>query len=125
MSTPRVYKGGFTLIEIMVALAILSMGLIVLLDGHYASLRLYSDAQEELTMQSFMEQAVALAELNVLAGKLQGTGGLGDRYPEYGFMFNAQPADATQGIPLYQVNVTVNGPNITKTMDFVVYDMSQ
>ena len=54
---------GFTLIEIMAAVAILGTGLLVLLDAHYAALRLFNDAREAVLMQGFLGRTLGQAEV--------------------------------------------------------------
>ena len=60
---------GFTLIEVLMALAILGTGLFVLLETHSASLRLFGQAQEMETMRIFVEQVVGESERAVLHGE--------------------------------------------------------
>ena len=45
---------GFTLIEILVALALLGVTAAVLLDAHYGAMRLFADTRDEVLMQGFM-----------------------------------------------------------------------
>lgn len=117
---------GFTLIEIMVALAILATGLIILLDSHYGSLRLFSAAQDEMTRQSLLQEAMGLAEVGVLTGQLTGNDDFVRQYEGYTYSYSAELLDPTQGIPLYHVLVTVNGPdNESSTMEMNLYNTRQ
>lgn len=117
--------GGFTLIEIMVALAILATSVIILLDAHYGSLSLFSQAQDEALMQACLQQAVGQAEVDVLAGKLSGGGDFGARNPDYSYTYTAELVDATQAVPLYHVKVTVTGPLDEAAMETFVYNITQ
>lgn len=102
---------GFTLIEVMVALAILGMSALVLLDAHFNALRLHTDTRDQILTQQFLEEAMGQAELQVMAGSLSGSGSFGNRYPDYSYSFAAQPAGTQQGLPLYEVVVSVKGPS--------------
>ena len=114
---------GFTLIEVMVAVAILGSSLLILLETHYAALRLFNEAREETLMQQFLERVMGEAEVEVLAGNLTGSGDFGKRYPEYTFSFEAMPAGEDQMIPLYDVTVTVDGPTDSRSMEMVVFSV--
>ena len=121
-------RAGFTLIEIMVAIAILGMGLLVLLDAHYGALKLFSDTRDEVLMQGFLERVLGQAEISVLAGTLSGSGDFGARFPGYSYGFTASPmgggADAKQPqTPLYQVDATVTGPTDSRSMSMLVYNI--
>ena len=115
--------GGFTLIEIMAAVAILGTGLLVLLDAHYAALRLFNDTREAVLMQGFLERALGQAEVEVMMNQLEGSGDFGKRYPGYSFSFTAQPLQEGDETPLFLVLVTVKGPADTRTMEMLVYNL--
>lgn len=117
----RIRDQGFTLIEVMLALAILGSALFVLLDGHHAALRLFQQAQDEATTRSLMERALAMAEVELLAGNLEGSGDFGKRYPEHTFSFAAEQI-GDEELPLYQLAVTVEGPGESHEMTLFVYD---
>ena len=63
--TSRGRKAGFTLIEILAALAILGTTLVVLLDSHYAALSLHLQTQDLVRMSGYLELAVGIAEVEV------------------------------------------------------------
>ena len=115
--------GGFTLIEIMAAVAILGTGLLVLLDAHYAALRLFNDTREAVLMQGFLERALGQAEVEVMMNELEGSGDFGKRYPDYSFSFTAQPLQEEDETPLFLVLVTVKGPGDTRSMEMLVYNL--
>jgi prepilin-type N-terminal cleavage/methylation domain-containing protein len=126
--TCRANRGapGFTLIEILVALALLGVTAVVLLNAHYGAMRLFTDTRDEVLMQGFMERALGQAEVEVLTGSLTGTGTFGDRYPDYSYSYTAQLMGSTETVPLYTVTVSVTGPeNETKSMTELVYNTSQ
>jgi prepilin-type N-terminal cleavage/methylation domain-containing protein len=118
---------GFTLVEIMVALALLGMTVVVLLDAHYGAMRLFTDTRDEALMQQFLESALAQAELAVTAGTLTGSGQFGKRHEGYSFTFSATPFGETEGVPLYMLTVMVNAPNENenRSMMMLVYNTGQ
>ena len=118
-------RGGFTLIEVLVALTILGVTAVILLDTHYGSMRLFSDARDEVLMQGFLQRALGQAEIDVLTGTLNGSGDFGKRYPDYSYTYTAQLM-GVETVPLYTVTVVVSGPEEeSKTMTELVYDMNQ
>lgn len=118
-------REGFTLIEVLVALAILGTGLFVLLEAQYASLTLFDQAQEEVLMRLFMAQAIGWAEAEVHSGENGGEGDFGDRYPGFGYSYVASETDK-EGMPgLLEVVVRVRGPLDEREMKFFLYDGNQ
>ena len=55
-------SAGFTLIEILMALALLGTAAIVLLNAHYGAMRLFMDTRDEVVLEGFMEQALGIDE---------------------------------------------------------------
>ena len=121
------YKGdaGFTLIEVVVALAILGTGLVILLETHYATLQLFGDAQEEATARILIESVVGEAETEVLAGNESGDGDFGRRYPDFAYTFTAVQLDETNMPGLFEVIVKLTGPQGEKELTFYTYDGTQ
>lgn len=108
VSDPR--EAGFSLIEIVIALAVLAGALVVLLEAHYGALRLYDDAREQAILRNFLEQAMGRAQVEVLAGNMGGQGKFGKRFEGYSYRFEA--SQTGQGaVPLYEVLVQVEGPS--------------
>ena len=58
---------GFTLLEIMIALAILGGSMFLLLDAHYRAMRLHESVLEEIVATDLMMSALGQAELETLA----------------------------------------------------------
>ncbi len=101
---------GFTLIEILVALGILGVAMFILLDTHWNALNLYDQTQTEVKQRSLAERAMALAELEVLQGRLNGEEEFGERYPGMTYNWQAELSGDEQ-VPLYRVLVTIAGPD--------------
>ena len=118
----RSRSAGFTLIEIVVAVSLLGGVMLVLLETHYRTLRLYDAAREHVIVRNFLSQAVGQAETEVLADNLAGNGDFGKRYPDYEYSFEAQQVG--EGfVLLYEVLVTVTDPEgESHEMVFMVYD---
>jgi prepilin-type N-terminal cleavage/methylation domain-containing protein len=115
-------RSGFTLIEIVAALAILGTALFVLLEAHLGAMRLCADAQDEVMVRSLLQQAVAQAEVEVQMGNTSGSGKFGKRYPGYSYAFQANPVGEDQTVLLFEVLVKVEGLAETRTMSVFVYD---
>ncbi len=118
-------EGGFTLIEVVIALGILGAGMVILLETHLASLRLLDDAQEQVFVSSLMETVVGAAEQEVLFGSVEGQGDFGQRYPDYSYSFEAVQPDEENVPGLFEVIVRVQGPVEQSEMTFYVYDSNQ
>ena len=113
-------SGGFTLIEIMAAVAVLGIAMFVLLDAHYTAMRLYDSVYSESLSRQLIESTVQQAEVLVVQGEFSGGGDFGNRYPEYSWTFEAERLGQEE-IQLYQVNVTLNGPDEPRTLSFYTY----
>jgi prepilin-type N-terminal cleavage/methylation domain-containing protein len=123
--TSRAQQRGFTLIEIVVALALLGVGVMILLESHYGTMNLFVTAQDQANREFVVGQALALAEVEVLSGNLSGDGELGLSLDGYTFSFNAALQDEVETPGLYEVTVTVRGPNLEQTMNYLVYNGAQ
>lgn len=114
-------NAGFTLIEIMVALAILGASLMMLLDTHYSATRLLAEAQDEVLMQTFLQSTLSKAEIDLHAGLESDAGVFGDLYLGYTYSWTAQPYGPVEGLPLMEVIAQVDGPNGTRDISMLVY----
>lgn len=113
---------GFTLIEIVVALAVLGVSLFVLLQAHFASLSLFVDAEDQALADLFVAQAVGIAEFEVLAGDESGDGDFGENFEGYTYSYSAEPRDPEAAPGLFDVTVLITGPEETRTIMFLLYD---
>lgn len=117
---------GFTLIEIVVALAILGTALVILLECQYGAMRLYDDARYELEMDKFLQLAVGIAETEVLSGNRSGGDKFSRRYKDYTYKFSASDVDATRLPGLYEVEIEVTSPTKdTREAVVLVFDPVQ
>lgn len=120
MTKARRQSRGFTLLEVLIALAILGSALFILLECNYGALRLLDDSRQELRLRNLMSRALSMAEVEVLAGNMTGSGDFGKRFEDYEYSFDAQTL--SEEVPgLYQVMVTVTGPDIDREMEMVVF----
>lgn len=115
---------GFTLIEIMVALAILATSAFILLHGHLAALNLHGMMVEEVVMRQLTETVVSQAEAEVLIGNLNGSGDFGQRYPDYSWSYSATKAGEEE-VLLYDVNVVIIGPFEERSISFFTYNIGE
>lgn len=118
-------QAGFTLIEVVVALAILGAGLVILLETHYASLGLFDEALDQATLALMLETAAAEAERSVLSGTAGGDGEFGARFPGYTYSFASSQVAANEMPGLLEIQVTVKGPATERQVIFHVYDGTQ
>lgn len=136
---------GFTLIEVLAAVSILGLSLVILLESQWTSISIHNTMNEEVTLSQLVESVVGKAEIGVLSGELNDSGDFGDAYPDYNWTYDATEsasgglgglggssgqsglsADLSNGEDaqnrLYEVQLTVNGPQGDKTLTFYVYD---
>ncbi len=119
-------RQGFTLIEVVVALAILGTGLVVLLEANFASLSLFADAKDTATLQMLTQQAVGWAEVAIFEGEDTGDGDFGTGYPEFHYQYQADRVNEEEMPGLFRVSVTVSGPGeLSQRMEFLTYDSTQ
>lgn len=108
----RGFWGGFTLLEVMIAMAILAVALVSVYQSQSQSIAMASDARF-LTTASLLAQA-RMAEIDG-ANPLQlagGSGDFGESYPDYRW---ALEVGAVEGFPLLKkVDLTVTNSRMTK-----------
>ncbi len=116
---------GFTLMEVVVALAVLAVALTILLESHYATVRLFTSTEERAMEELAVTQAVTQAEVSILSGEENGKGKLGARFPDYTYEFTSKLMDETENPGLFEVDVTVKSPVFEKKLRYLVYDGTQ
>ena len=118
-------EAGFTLLEIVVALAILGTSLVILLETHYAGMSMLADAQDTAFMQELIQIAVAESERGVLEGNDAGEDEFGKQYPGYSYTYAAVQVDEQNQAGLFDVTVTIRGCPEAQQMRFFMYDGNQ
>jgi type II secretion system protein I len=117
-------RGGFTLIEVLVALGILGVAMFVLLDSHYSALRMQSATMDEIELRTLVELAVAEAELGLMMNELAGEGDFGERFRKYRYTYESE-IQGQDNVPLFRVTVTVTHEDRgDTTMYFFVFNPS-
>jgi len=86
---------GFTLIEIMIALAILGMSLFILLDMHYNAVQVQTRLENEVRVRNLLSLASGISEVEIAAGNLNGSEEFGDRYPGWSYSFDGEEFDSS------------------------------
>ena len=104
---------GFTLLEVLIAVAILGSALFILLEAHYVALRANTELRDEVTLRNLTALALGIAETEVCAGNFLDSQDFGERYPDFKYSFDAQ-AVGEEYPALYDVLVTVEGPNVKR-----------
>lgn len=117
---------GFTLIEVMAALAILGMGVFILLQSHYSALSLYETITTEINTRSLIQRAMGEAEVGVFQNELAGEGDFGAQFDEgFSWSYEAHHVGEDTLVQLYEVNVTVSMPDGgSELMSFLLYNPS-
>ena len=118
-------RGGFTLLEVVVALAILGTGLVMLMETQFATLVMFDDAQTQVTERMLLEWAIGEAERDAMTGSDSGDGDFGKRYPDYSYSYSATQVSAEEMPGLLEITVTVRGYDDSIEMVFFAYDGNQ
>ncbi len=105
-------RAGFTLLEVVVALAILGTSMFVLLQTHLNALNAHGRQESKVIMNHLVVQALGRAELEIAAGTLSGSNDFGDRLEGYSYEFDAQFVGESWP-NLYEVTVRIATPDET------------
>lgn len=117
-------QGGFTLIEVMVAMVILASAAYILLGTHMGALNLFHSADTAVSTRGLLEQAIGESELRIINGELNGEEEFGPRYKGVIYKWQAElSATAGDQIPLYEVTVSVEGEDIQTSVFYYVYNV--
>ena len=102
-------RTGFTLLEVVVALAILGTAMFILLQTHMNALSARDRQESKVTINHLMVQALGRAELEIATGTLSGSDDFGDRWEGYSYEFDAEYVG--ESYPnLYEVTVRIATP---------------
>jgi type II secretion system protein I len=103
-------RQGFTLLEVVVALAILGSAMVVLLQTHWNALDAHDRQKSKVLMNGFVTEALNRAKLEIAAGNLTGGEEFGERWEGYSYQYEAQLV-GEQWPNLYEVLVTIETPD--------------
>jgi len=120
-------RGGFTLVEVLAAVAILGSALFILLSTHHGALRLFEAMNASVVESQLLERAVGEAEFGVLIGELTGSGEFEGPYAGYTWSYQGAPLGGTEESPIsfYQVEVTLRNPEgEDQTVSFYFFHIS-
>ncbi|HOQ89129.1 MAG TPA: prepilin-type N-terminal cleavage/methylation domain-containing protein [Candidatus Hydrogenedentes bacterium] len=117
-------SGGFTLVEILVALTVLAVAAFVLVDAHLTAAKIHLDAAEAAEKRMLLEGVVSRAEVALSAGNLSGEGFFDDTRQDYRWSFQAEPYSADAFTPLFHVQASLIGPDGEDTLEFYWFDPS-
>jgi len=121
----RYHSGGFTLVEVLAAVAILGGALFILLETHYGALRLYEQMAESVERQQLMERVTGLAEFGILSGEISDSGEFEGHYAGYSWSYEGTPTGGSEEspIPFYQVNAVLRTPDgEEESIVFYIFD---
>jgi len=103
-------RAGFTLLEVVVALAILGSAMFILLQTHLNALNAHERQQSKVFINHLMTQSLGRAELEIAAGTLNGSDDFGDRWEGYAYEFDAEYFG--ESYPnLYEITVRITTPD--------------
>ena len=118
--------GGFTLIEVLIALAILSLAGMTLVDAHLGSMHLWGRSREMVVARELLQQMMAEAEVEGLSGGKYDQGEI-EEGPNAGYKWETESGgfDQSNLAALYEVVCTVTAPSGRKyTLTYIRYDFT-
>lgn len=118
----RASTAGFTLLEVLIALSILGGSMIILLESHFATMRLFSETQDAAIEEMLMQEGTAMAEAEILSGEESGDGDFGEQHPDYKYSYKSRFLDDVELPGLMEVEFILIGPFENKEFVFRVYD---
>lgn len=117
---------GFTLIEVLVSLAILGVSMFVLLQTHYNAMSTFADVRDAAELDFLTAEALAAAEVEVLTGETRGEGEFPGTETKLTYTFEATDVDTANLPGLKRVLVTVNRPDKEPhVFEMMVFDGTQ
>lgn len=101
--------GGFTLLEVLIAVAIAGMAIVMLLQTHNGTLRLYERYRETTIAQHIARELISEIEAGGYPGDTEEDGDVHDKYP--GFAWHRTCEMVGQSMPgVYKVTVIIECP---------------
>lgn len=104
-------KAGFTLLEVMIAMAILAMGLVAVFQMQSQSISMSGESRFKTTASFLAQIKMADLEADATLGNQSQKGDFAPDYPDYGWTL--QVTD-TQIVKLKRVEVTVFNKALTQ-----------
>ncbi len=85
---------GFTLLEVMIAVAILAIGLVAVLRSQSHGLDMATDAQLSTRFALFAQQKIADIQMAIASGNrnIDGSGDFGSDFPSFGWQIESEPS---------------------------------
>jgi len=103
------HDDAFTLLEVMIAVAITGMAIVMLLQAHNASLRLYERSREMTIAQHIARELISEIEASGYQGDTETAGDTRGKYP--GFAWRRTCTMLGGSMPgVYEVVVIIKGP---------------
>jgi len=116
--------GGFTLLEVLIALAILSLAGTALVEAHLGSMYLWGRARESVVARELLQQMMAEAEIEDISGGKYDQGEI-EEGPNAGYTWEIESGgfDQSDLSALYEIVCTVTAPSGRKyTLTYIRYD---
>jgi prepilin-type N-terminal cleavage/methylation domain-containing protein len=105
----RASLAGFTLLEVMIAVAITGGAIVVLLHTHSASMRLHERCRSMLIAQHLIRELISEIEISGYPGDIEEEQDVSDKYP--GFEWRRTCRMVGETMPdVYEVTVVITGP---------------
>jgi type II secretion system protein I len=101
--------GGFTLLEVLVAVAIAGMAIVMLLQAHSGSMALYEECREMVIAQHLIRELISGIEVSGYPGDIEQEGKDKERFPGFSWLLTCKMlGESVPGV--YEVTVTIKGP---------------
>jgi len=117
---------GFTLLEVLIALAILSVAGMALVDAHLGSMYMWGRSRERVVARELLQQMMAEAEIEGLSGGKYDQGEI-EEGPNKGYTWEMESGTLDQSdlSALYEVVCTVTAPSGRKyKLTYIRYDFT-
>ena len=116
----KMRRAGFTLIEVLAAVAILGGAVFILLNAHFSALKMHGMMVEEVEQRQMLEWLAAKAEVDVLQGMLSGSGDFEPRNPQYTWSYTATLEGQESGMDTQRLGLR-SGSSASDVNDVLLY----